>query len=116
LLLPTAKDTPDSIGYAFNPDTLRGLLVTQNKENSKLNTLILLHKEAKYADMVNILDEIDVIERSWNEFTARQKGIKADKLAKEDKFSYRYAIGDWEPRDDKIIQEAEAQAELRGQL
>jgi len=116
LLLPSSKNKPDSVEYEFNADSLRSLLVTLNKDNSKLNTLILLNKGAKYSDMVNILDEVDVIERSWNDFTARSKGVKVDKLAKEDKFSYRYAIGDWEPRDDKIIEEAAAQARLRGQL
>jgi len=116
LVLPSLKNKPDSILYEFNADTLRSLLVSQNKDNPKLNTLILLNKGAKYSDMVNILDVIDVIERSWNDFTARQKGVKVDKLSKEDKFSYRYAIGDWEPRDDKIIEEAVSQAKLRGQL
>jgi len=116
LLLPGDPDSPDSVLYALYADTLRSLLLEQNRANSKLNTLILIHRDANYADMVNILDEIDLIERSWNDYTARQKGVKVDELTKDEKFSYRYAIGDWEERDDKIISSAVQQAVERGEL
>lgn len=116
LLLPGDPDKPDSVVNMFNPDTLQGLFLTQNRKNPKLNTLVLIHRDASYADMVNILDEIDLIERSWNAFKAKELGIKVDKLSKEDRFSYRYAIGDWENKDDKIISEARRQAEERGEL
>jgi len=116
LLLPSDPDKPDSVLYVLDADTLRSLLLEQNRANSKLNTLILIHRDANYADMVNILDEIDLIERSWNDYTAREKGVKVDELTKEEKFSYRYAIGDWEERDDKIINSAIQQAVERGEL
>ncbi len=116
MLLPTAPDTPDTVLYRFNADTLRGLLVEQNRANDKLNTLVLIHRKANYADMVNILDEIDVIERSWNKFTADGLGKKVDELTRDEKFSYRYAIGDWEERDDKIMGAAIVQAQERGEL
>jgi biopolymer transport protein ExbD len=116
ILLPTATDTPDTVLYWFNADTLRGLLVEQNRANDKLNTLILINRDANYADMVNILDEIDVIERSWNKFTADGLGKKVEELTREEKFSYRYAIGDWEERDDKIMDAAIGQARERGEL
>ena len=104
-LIPSAPK-PDSIDYAFNADSLRGLLVTQNRANNRLSTLVLIHEDGSYADMVNILDEIDVIERSWNQFTADQQGVKVEDIPKKDKFSYRYAIGKWDPKDDKKISEA----------
>jgi len=116
LLLPSDPDKPDTAAYKFNPDTLRGLLLERNRENPKLNTLVLIHRNATYADMVNILDEIDLIERSWNAFKAKELGVKVDELSKEDKFSYRYAIGDWEDRDDKIIREAKRHAIERGDM
>ncbi len=106
MLLPSADRPSDSVEYVLSADTLRGLLLEQNRKNPKLNTLILIHKDASYADMVDILDEIDLIERSWNTFQAHELGKKVDELTKEEKFSYRYAIGDWEPRDDKVIREA----------
>ncbi|MFZ5980789.1 MAG: ExbD/TolR family protein [Candidatus Zixiibacteriota bacterium] len=115
-LLPSAIDKPDTVLYKLNPDTLRNMLLEQNRENSKLNTLILINRDAEYSDMVNILDEIDVIERSWNDYTARQKGVKVEDLDPQDKFSYRYAIGDWEERDDKIISSAIEQAKAEGKL
>ena len=121
LLLPSAADKPDSVTYKLSPDTLQGLLTLQNRDNPRLNTLILIHEDASYADMVDVLDEIDLIERSWNTYKAKELGIKLDDLMnkpeyKSEKFSYRYAIGDWEPRDDKIIAEAINQAEARGEL
>ncbi len=117
LYLPTAANTPDTVVYKLNSDTLQSLLVTQNRENSKLNTLILIHDDASYDDMVNILDEIDLIERSWNSFIAEKLGKEVGDLTKADgKFSYRYAIGDWEERDNKIMAAAVQQAIERGEL
>ncbi len=116
MLLPTSPNTPDTVVYMLNSDTLRGLLVAQNRENPKLNTLILINRDANYKDMVNILDEIDLIERSWNTSTAKRLGVKYDQIPKEEKFSYRYAIGKWEDRDDKIMSAAVNQATERGEL
>lgn len=116
VLLPPDPNRPDSIPYRLWEDTLQGLLVTQNRANPHLNTLVLIHKDGSYADMVNILDEIDLIERSWNQHQAKQLGKKVEELGKDEKFSYRYAIGDWTARDDKVQEAAVQQAQLRGQL
>ncbi len=116
-LIPSLKNKPDSIPYAYNQDSVQHLLTGLNRENPKLNTLILIHKDAKYVDMVNILDEIDVIERAWNEYTRKELGVKKiDDIPKEKRFSYRYAVGDWDDRDDKIMLESEALARSKGQL
>ncbi len=116
-LLPSRLDKPDSVVYAFNADTLQGLLLERNRANAKLNTLVLIHPDAIYEDMVNILDEIDVIERSWNAHTAGQLGKKVEDLTKEDgRFSYRYAIGDWKVVDDNILGAAVLAAQAAGEL
>ncbi len=115
-LLPSRKEKPDSVAYAFNEDTLRNLLVAKNRANAKLSTLVLIHPLANYGDMVNILDEIDVLERSWNDFTAKQKGIEVEDLMAGDKFSYRYATGVWEDRDSRVTDEAVNQARAQGKL
>jgi biopolymer transport protein ExbD len=115
-LLPTDPTTPDTVAYRFWPDTLRGLLMGQNRANSKLNTLVLIHKKGKYSDLVNILDEIDVIERSWNAYTAEQLKVKVSEIPSEQKFSYRYAVGDWEERDDHVMEAALAAAAASGQI
>ncbi|MBI5267802.1 MAG: biopolymer transporter ExbD [candidate division Zixibacteria bacterium] len=116
-LIPSSKNKPDSVEYAYNPDSVQHMLTGLNRENPKLNTLILIHKDAMYSDMVNILDEIDVIERAWNEYTRKQLNLaKIDDIPKDQKFSYRYAVGDWDDRDDKIMAEAEALARSKGQL
>jgi len=108
-LVQARTDTPDSLGYGLDTKALQTLLVEENRANPKLNTLILLHRDAKYSDMVDILDEIDVIERSWNAALAEQLDKKVDELTKDDgKFSYRYALGEWAETDDRKIAAAMA--------
>jgi biopolymer transport protein ExbD len=95
-------------------DSLRTLLVDKNKENAKLSTLITIHKDARYKTMVDVLDEIDLIERSFNAATAEEMGVtpkefndpKHDRYEefKASKFSYRYAMAPWEDRDSRIIE------------
>lgn len=95
-------------------DSLRTLLVDQNKANPRLNTLIIIHKDARYRTMVDILDEIDLIERSFNNVTALELGVtlkefndpKHDRFEefKAKRFSYRYAMAPWEDRDSRIIE------------
>lgn len=115
-LVPTTTKKPDSVAYMVNSDSLRNLLKNLNQENPKLNTLVLIHRDADYEDLVNILDEIDLLERSWNAFTARELKVDVKDLPKDKKFSYRYATGKWEERDDKIMIDAQAAAQARGQL
>lgn len=116
-LLPPDPTRPDTVEYSLDSDTLRSLLITQNQANAKLNTLVLIHRDATYADMINILDEIDYLERGWNVGLAEQLGKKVSELTKEEgKFSYRYAIGDWEDRDDRIMSYAIRAAQEAGDL
>lgn len=117
ILLPSNPNKPDTVAYRFWPDTLQGLLVEQNRANPKLSTLVLIDRDANYEDLVNILDEIDVIERAWNTHTANNLGIKVSELTKEQgKFSYRYAVGKWEDRDDRIHSAAVEKAIANGEM
>lgn len=109
LLIPSIKAAADTGGYVVRADSLRMLLKNLNYENPKLSTLILIKKDARYNAMVDILDEIDVLERSWNAEKAKQMNKKVEDLG-EDKFSYRYAIGDWQDSDDRIVEAAIAGA------
>lgn len=115
IYLPSAPK-PDTVEYLLDSDTLIGLLREQNTKNSKLSTLVLIHRDATYKDLVNILDDIDLLERSWNAYTANKLDIDVGDIPKDQKFSYRFAMGEWEPRDDKIIRSAAEQAEERGEL
>jgi biopolymer transport protein ExbD len=114
ILLPPLRVADTA--YVLNSDTLVGLLRAQNTENPKLNTLILIHRDGDYADFVNILDDIDRLERSWNAYTANKLGKKVEDLTKDEKFSYRYAVGKWESKDDKIIASALEKARAGGEL
>lgn len=109
-LLPSEKTLEDTLGYKVDADSLRNILVNLNREIPKLNTLILIKHDAKYSSMVDMLDEIDILERSWNAAKAKELGKKVDELDKEERFSYRYAMGEWEDRDDKIVAAALAAA------
>ena len=105
-LVPSEKPTTDTGGYVVRADTLRSLLVSLNRENPKLSTLILIRKDARYNAMVDILDEIDILERSWNAAKAKELNKKVEDLTEEEKFSYRYAMGSWEDSDDRIVEAA----------
>jgi biopolymer transport protein ExbD len=109
-LIPSIKPLPDTVRYIVDSDSLRMLLKNLNFENPKLNTLILIRKNARYSSMVDILDEIDLLERSWNAEKARQLNKKVEDLDKDEKFSYRYAMGEWEDSDDRIVEAAMAAA------
>lgn len=115
--IPSDPRKADTVAYKLNADSLRTLLLNLNRENPKLSTLILIHRKAKYEDMVNILDEIDYLERGWNAGLARQLNKKVTDLTEADgKFSYRYAVGQWEDRDDRIMDFAFAAARAAGQI
>ena len=115
ILLPPLR-IDDSLGYILNSDTLVGMLREQNTLNPKLSTLILLSRDSDYDDFVNILDDIDRLERAWNAYTAEKLGKEIEDLTKEERFSYRYAVGKWEPKDDKIIASALGKARERGEI
>ena len=106
-LVPSGRPPQDTLGYKVDTDSLRSLLRTLNFDIPRLNTLIMIREDAKYSAMVDVLDEIDLLERSWNAAKAEELGIKVEDLDKpeykENKFSYRYAMGKWEDRDDRII-------------
>jgi biopolymer transport protein ExbD len=113
-LIPSMTPPGDTTGYHVDSDSLRMLLKNLNYDIPKLNTLILIRKDARYKAMVDILDEIDLLERSWNAATAEKLGKKVEDLTPEEKFSYRYAMGQWEDRDDRIIDAALAAAQPGG--
>ena len=116
-LIPSDPNKPDSVAYKLNSDSLKTLLINLNRENPKLSTLILINRKAKYEDMVNILDEIDYLERGWNAGLAAKLNKKVTDLTEADgKFSYRYAVGEWAERDDRIQTFALQAAIAAGQL
>ncbi len=105
-LIPSITPPGDTAGYNVDADSLRMILKNLNYDIPKLNTLILIRKDGKYSAMVDVLDEIDLLERSWNASTAERLDKKVNELTKDERFSYRYAMGEWEDRDDRIIDAA----------
>lgn len=118
-MIPNMNPNADTVLYRVDSDSLRMVLKNLNFENPRLNTLILINDDARYEAMVDILDEIDVLERSWNAAKALELGIEVDELNKpehkKDKFSYRYAMGEWEDKDNRIVAAA-LEAALGGEL
>jgi len=104
--IPSLNGLNNGSDYKYNADSVRGLLVAQNLVNQNLNTLILIHDDAEYARMIDILDEIEMVERTLNLQIAALFGKKVSELTREERFSYRYALGDWEISDDRIIEKA----------
>lgn len=70
-------------------DSLRPLLLRKNQEKPKLVTLIKIHKDAKYSKMVDIIDEVQLIERQIKE--------------KNEGFSYRFSFAPFTDEDEGLI-------------
>ncbi len=85
-------------------DSVRELFIRYNWERPKLNTLLLIHPEAKYSRMVDLLDEVEVAEallRRNEEFMTAYKAANPE----EERFSFRYSIDHWSDRDTKVFEE-----------
>jgi biopolymer transport protein ExbD len=101
----------------FRPDSLRTLLYSDNKYNPRLSTLIVIHPDAKYADFVDILDEIEVIEyvlRDDEEFMESYREANKEVLGENATFSYRYSTKPWDKKDDRKIEKAKSGSLLGG--
>ena len=102
----------------FKEDSLRTLLFSKNRENARLNTLIVIHSEAKYNDFVEILDEIEVIEfvlRDDDEFMDYYREANKDVLDSTGTFSYRYSMRPWVKKDQNKIKKARSSSLLGGE-
>ncbi len=102
----------------FKTDSLRTLLFSRNRENARLNTLLVVHSEAKYNDFVGILDEIEVIEyvlRDDDEFMDYYREANKDVLDSTGTFSYRYSMKPWDKKDENKIKKARSSSLLGGE-
>ncbi|MCH9030754.1 MAG: biopolymer transporter ExbD [candidate division Zixibacteria bacterium] len=116
VFLPGDPNADDSLGYVIHGLGLLQMLAEENNANNRLNTLILINEDARFSAMVEILDNIDLLERQWNNAKALKLKKKVSELTKEDgRFSYRYAVGKWEDRDTRIIETARAMAQETAQ-
>jgi biopolymer transport protein ExbD len=82
------RKIPDLISM----DTLQAVLIDENQKEGKLATIVTIHPKAKYHHLVDILDEIDTVERRFKE-------VQAD-------WSYRFTMKPWDREDDRAIQKA----------
>jgi biopolymer transport protein ExbD len=85
-----AKDPPQSVPF----DSLRGLLLEQNRKQPKLVTLVKIEKEARYFKMVDVIDEIQIVEKQIKETRPN--------------FSYRFSLSPFSEYDKRQM------AEVRG--
>ena len=80
------KEKPEVFGL----DSLRAYLKRENEEKPKLVTFIKIHKDAKYSIMVELIDEMQVVEKLLQQ---RDPG-----------FSYRFAVAPLSEQDIKELQ------------
>jgi len=83
-----ARETPQSIPF----DSLRGFLLEQNRKQSKLVTLVKIQKEAKYFKMVDVIDEIQLVEKQLKEINPN--------------FSYRFSLSPFSEYDKRVMAKA----------
>lgn len=113
----TVQTAMESTHGTATPDTALGsLLVAQNLALDNLNTLVLIHPDADFETMVTILDEIELSERIINQRRASSQGITVEELPTDWRFSYRYAVGDWDNKDNRIARMALDSARQKGVL
>jgi biopolymer transport protein ExbD len=124
-LLVLRVDGQDSFWYShgeekmvqFKEDSLRTLLYGKNRENALLNTLIVIHPDAKYNDFINILDEIEVVEyvmREDSEFMDYYREANRQLMDSVETFSYRYSTKPWDKKDDNKVEKARESSLLSG--
>ena len=82
-----ARETPQPLKY----DALRGLLREQNEKQPKLVTLVKVDKDAKYFRMVDVIDDIQLVEKQLKE--------------KNPNFSYRFSLSPFSEFDKRQMQE-----------
>jgi biopolymer transport protein ExbD len=80
------RKIPDQIPF----DSLRPLLIRENEREAKLATIVTISPKARYHALVDILDEIDVVERQFKE-------SKPD-------WSYRFTMKPWDAEDDRAVE------------
>jgi biopolymer transport protein ExbD len=85
-----AKDSPKPVSF----DSLRELLLEQNRLQPKLVTLVKIEKEARYFKMVDVIDEIQIVEKQIKETRPN--------------FSYRFSLSPFSEYDKRQM------AEVRG--
>ncbi len=91
------------IPWRIPADSIRDLFMRYNWARPKLNTLFIIHPQAKYSRMVDLLDETEVVEALLR---TNQDFLKAYLAENKDAktFSYRYALRPWGARDDKTFE------------
>jgi len=72
-------------------DSLRALLLEWNTKQPKLVTLIKIAKGARYIKMVDVIDEIQMVERHFKE--------------KNSKYSYRFSLTPFSEYDKRVMSE-----------
>jgi len=82
-----ARETPQPLEF----DSLRALLLDQNEKQPKLVTLIKIDKEASFTMMVDVIDEIQIVERHFKEANP--------------KFSYRFSLTPFSEYDKRVMAE-----------
>lgn len=86
------KNIGRKIPEPIDLDTLRQILIEENQKEEKLATIVTIHKDAKYHHLVDILDEIDVVERTFKQSAPD--------------FSYRFTMKPWDADDDRAVNKA----------
>ncbi len=81
-------------------DSLRTLFIRYNWDRPKLNTLLIIHPDAPYSRLIDLLDEIEVSEallRHNKDFMKTYLAANPDF----DSFNFRYSIDHWGRQHDR---------------
>lgn len=87
-----ARETPQRVSF----DSLQALLIEQNRKQPKLVTLVKIDKDARYFKMVDVIDEIQIVEKKIKE-------TRPD-------FSYRFSLSPFSDFDKRQMAEVKGGA------
>ena len=103
-MIPSAPENKGDDKYLVDSDSLRTILWNLNHQIDSLSTIIKISPGARYNAMIDLLDEIDYLERRWNIRNAVDLCKLPEDLTPDERFSYRYFIDVWEDSDERIAE------------
>ncbi|MCK5125130.1 MAG: biopolymer transporter ExbD [candidate division Zixibacteria bacterium] len=99
-------------------DSLNQLLVDKSGQYPRLSIILIINPEADFEALVNVLDEFDLIERSFITIRAGELGVsyadicdpsheRSAEFAKE-RYSFRYIMAPWDDSDTRRIEKVKS--------
>jgi len=107
----------------INPESLFDSLLTHNRTNYFLSTLVKIHPRAKFSNYVDVLDDFARVEYALkadpqylSDYLEQNRKVLGESKFTDSTFSYRYTTAPWnEKKDDRALEFARDSMRARGE-